>query len=428
MAGELKEQQLTASAGSRRRLLAGRHFPVLAETALALTLLIAAGLFMRGALQAADTDPGFDLEGGLLAEVDTSLAGMRPDQGRQLYLDLLNRLRALPGAESASLAGMVPFGTTRLGQRVEAAGAPSANPQGADSDDLSIRSGFNIIGADYFATIGLPLLRGRSFTRAEEQPSDAIPVAVINQALARRLWPEDEALGGWIRFPSRNPAVPPREMEVVGVVANFQDSFFSSELRPHVYIPFGAQYQSNMHFPIKAKNPAPEAVDALLATVQKEIRSAAPSLPIIALKSFRRHLDESIHMWAIRSGAQVFLIFGGLALFLAMVGVYGVRAYSVARRTREIGIRMALGSTRSETLWLVLRECLKLTLAGSLLGLALALAVAQLIAGFTYNVEPTDAAVFLSAPLILTAVSLLACYLPARRAARVDPAVALRNE
>ncbi len=217
-------------------------------------------------------------------------------------------------------------------------------------------------------------------------------------------------------------------MEVVGVVATVRDDLFSVEPRPHVYVPFGQSFQAGMSIHVRTSPMDTESRAATLQAVRREIRAIDDQLPIMNLKTLQGHISESASLWMVRLGATVFSAFGALALFLAVVGVYGVKAYTVAQRTREIGIRKALGATSGATLWLVVREGLILTGAGLLLGVFLAAGVARLLSSLLYEVSALDPMAFFVAPAILAAASLLATYLPARRAANVDPITALRHE
>jgi putative ABC transport system permease protein len=220
-----------------------------------------------------------------------------------------------------------------------------------------------------------------------------------------------------------------QDAEVVGVVGNVQENIFQrGESQPHLYVPFGQQYQADMNIHLKVTAQGKDAEARLLETIRREIRSVDNHLPVLALKTLRQHLEGSFDLWIVRTGARMFGIFGGVALLMAMVGLYGVRAYTVARRTREIGIRMALGADASDTLRMILREGLIVTSIGAGIGLLLSVAVGKVLSSFLYKVSGADPAVFLAAAILLSAISLLACYVPARNAARVDPIVALRCE
>jgi ABC-type antimicrobial peptide transport system permease subunit len=193
-------------------------------------------------------------------------------------------------------------------------------------------------------------------------------------------------------------------------------------------VPFGQEYQSDMNIHLKIAVQGSDGEAQLLDTVRREIRAVDSRLPVLALKTLRQHLDSSIELWIVRTGARMFTLFGSVALVLAMVGLYGVRAYTVARRTREIGIRMALGANAMDTLRMILREGLLVTSIGAGVGLLLSAALGKVLAGFLYKVNGADPVVFTAAPILLALISLLACYIPARKAARVDPMVALRYE
>jgi putative ABC transport system permease protein len=218
------------------------------------------------------------------------------------------------------------------------------------------------------------------------------------------------------------------DAEVVGVVANVQEAIIGTQKPPHIYVPFGQAYQSDatIHLMTNAQDAQAEA--RLLETVRSEIRAVDPHLPVIALKTMRDHMDSSFDLWVVRTGANMFVIFGSVALLLAAIGLYGVRAYTVAMRTREIGIRMALGARASDALRLMLGEGMTLFGIGAGVGLALSLVVGKLLSSLLYSVGSVDPVVLLAAPGLLAAVSFVACYIPARRAARLDPMVALRDE
>jgi len=354
--------------------------------------------------------------------VDPSLAGYDEARGREIYRALLERLVSIPGVQSVSVAGTVPFGMVSLGRDIQR--SSDAPPSSADpSSKGSVMSErFNIVGQDYFKTLGIPLLRGRSFTGDTKSA-----VAIIDKTAASKLWPNEDAVGRHIRMILRDGAKA-QDAEVVGVAANIQDDIFGGESQGHLYVPFGQEYQADMNIHLKVAAQGKEAETRMLETVRREIRTVDSRLPVLALKTLHEHVETSFELWTVRTGARMFSVFGGVALLLAMVGLYGVRAYTVARRTREIGIRMALGANAGDTLRMILREGLLVTSIGASVGLLLAAGVGRLLASFLYKVSGADPIVFTAAPLLLAGISLLACYLPARRAARVDPMVALRYE
>ena len=407
---DLKDGERGGSGG--KRLFSRGNLLVMGQICLSLTLLTAAGLFTRSALRAAGIAPGFRIANSIVIELDPSLAGYNQARGRETFRALLARLKALPGVESASLAATVPFGMTASGRNIR---RPGTDP--ADQRNLvGCRS--NIVDPNYFATMGIPLLRGRSFRPAEASGRTAV---VIDRLAANRLWPDGDALGKHILM--NEDVDKARELEVVGIVANVREHIVGRGEEPHLYVPFGQEYQSDMHIHLKVASES-----AMLETVRREIRTVDSAVPVLALKTMRQHLESSIDLWIVRTGATLFSIFGGVALVLAMVGLYGIRSYTVARRTREIGIRMALGANSADTLRLVVREGVALTAIGAAVGLTLSFLLGKVLAGMLYQVSGSDPIVFLAAPAILSAVSLLACYVPARRAARVDPMVALRYE
>ncbi len=415
MASDLKEQVGDDLRGkASRSVLAPRNLLVVGQISLSLALLTATGLFTRSAINAARANPGFSLDNSLLVETDASLAGYDETRGRQIYLNLLERLRALPGVEGASLAYIVPFSGFSDGRRV----------QKADAAVEEARVRFNIVATDYFKTLGLPLLRGREFDRLEVESTSAPGVAVIDEPLAKKLWPGENPVGRQIQFAEDKKGV----MEIVGVVAGMHDDPFDKAPQPHVYIPLGQEYRGRMNLHLKLGPLNRETEAAMLKTVREAIRAVDPRLPVISVQTLHRLHDEGLLLWFVRTGARVFAIFGALALFLAVVGVYGVKAYVVARRTREIGIRMALGATTRDVLWMVLRDGLKMTLLGLGIGLCLAVCVCFLLRSMLYGVEALDPITLTTVPVLLAAAAMSACYLAARRAAKIKPMEALRCE
>jgi ABC-type antimicrobial peptide transport system permease subunit len=193
-------------------------------------------------------------------------------------------------------------------------------------------------------------------------------------------------------------------------------------------VPFAQGYQPNVHFHVRKAMASPAAEADLLAAIRNEVRAADAQLPILGVKTMSQHMDASAELWIVRAGAVMFSAFGALALFLAVIGIYGVKAYSVARRTREIGIRMALGARPGEVLWMILREGFIMILTGTALGLLLAAGVAKLVSGLLFDVGALDPAVFILVPLLLASAALLACWVPARRATKISPMAALRTE
>jgi predicted permease len=445
----LKERAGEDSA-PRSRTWLPRHPLVVAQIALSLGLLTAAGLFIRGALKASSVETGFKTDPTVLVEADASLGGYDEASSLQLYRAVSDRLAALPGVQAVSIASTVPFGFVTINRPVQWAGArstPDSHPATA-ADGLAFNVRWNSVGADYFATMGLPLSRGRAFTRVEAEAVGAPPVAIIDEVLAKELWPEGGAVGRRIQWAERGtPAAAgggsgtmgvsddiargahdPESVEIVGIVPATRWERFGPGAGGQIFVPFAQGFRSSVFFQVRTTTRAAAADAAFLDLLRREVLVAAPGMPVFTVRTFRQHLDADPQLWLVRSGAVMVSVFAGLALVLAVVGLYGVVAYTVARRTREIGIRMALGARRGEVVSMILREGLIMTLAGVALGLLLALGIGRALSNMLYQVSPADPGAFTLAPAALVATALLACWVPARRAANVHPMTALRYE
>jgi predicted permease len=416
------------SSGRPRRLLARRNLLVIGQLALSLMLLTVAGLFLRSSLRAAAVEPGFSTGDQLIVEVDPSLAGADPARGEAVMRDALGRLRGLPGVESASLAATVPFGMISLGRSGQKASDPPSDAKDPVKAAGVVDLRYNLVDRDYFRTLGIPVERGRTFSESESGGGKAPPVVILDRMAADRLWPHGDAVGQSIRLLGSDAGRTAVEAEVVGVVGDIQEHLIGTALSPHVYVPFGQEYQADMNFHLRLAPQSAAARSLLVGAVHRELRAADERLPILTVRTLRQHLEASFDVWLMRTASRMFILFGVVAAILAAVGLYGVRAFTVARRSREIGIRMALGSSAHAAMLLILREGVAISAAGAGAGLLLSLALGRLLAGMLYRVSGMDPAVFVAAPLFLGAVSLLACWLPARRASRVDPMVALRSE
>ncbi len=437
---ELKDGASQAVKASRHRLVATRNLLVVGQVALSLCLLVAAGLAGRGAIQAIRIDPGFDLDRGFYLRLDGGLAGYNETEVRQLYRRVTERVSALPGVEATSLALAAPFGELVFGQRVQTGGAQFPPPLEAatPAQGKAIPATYNAIGHDYFRTLGVQLRQGREFRVTEFADTNAPRTAIINSALAEKLWPGEAAVGRTIQLAggsdADNPgaayvpleAKPRQTFEVVGVVPPFRTELLRSGDHPMVYLPYGQHYFSEAYLHIRALPGA--NLDALIRQTREEVNRLDPALPLLAAKSMRFHLTTSVGMWLLRTGAMMFATFGGVALLLSLIGVYGVNAYVMARRTREIGIRMALGADRRSVLRLLMRDGLLLTGVGLGFGLLMAGIVAQAMRGILFEVAPFDPLIFGTASALLACAALIACYLPARRATKIDPLAALRQD
>jgi putative ABC transport system permease protein len=421
----------------RRWKFLPRHPLVVVQIAFSLALITAAALFIRGAHKAASVDTGLRPGASYILEVDAGLAGYEPKRAQELYRNLNERLAALPGVEHASISSTVPFGMFELSRKVQRAGfrlASDAKPTTA-AEGLAFEVAWNSVGADYFSTVGLPVTRGRGFTEAEAtQPGPK--VAIIDEVLAKKLWPDGDAVGQRIQYADQKDGTSAdvngeekESMEIVGIVPATRHALFETE-EPvgGIYLPFARGFQSDVSYFVRFRSLAPgsEAVGADL--LRNAVRDVDPSIPIISLRTFAQHLDSNLDLWLVRAGAALFSIFGALALGLAIVGLYGVKAYSVARRTREIGIRMALGAQAGAVLRMIMREGFIMLASGLIIGLLLAIACAKILSGILYGVHALDPIAFTVAALVMTCAVFIATWLPARRATRVNPIQALRTE
>jgi predicted permease len=435
---ELREQ---AGEAVKRRgtKLTTRHVLVMGQLALSLVTLTAAGLFVRAALENAKADPGFTFERGIMANVDPSLAGRDRDQTRSFYLRALARLRELPGVESASFGSIMAFGEFTETRAVQKAGAP-IRPTETGSASMSlggtpdgdrvaglVDSVTTAVGADYFQTMGLRVLAGREFSAAEEfGPIDA-KVAIIDETLARGLFGQSNPLGEMIQYSTREGAGIV-QLRVVGVVAPSHHQLLERVPRAHIYTPYAQDVQSAMFLHVRTAAPTPETEAAMLPGIRRELLALDPAVPVLTLETRPTYRARNFELWLLGAGANMFLAFGALALFMSVVGVYGVKAYIVARRTREIGIRVALGATGGDVTRLVIREGVLLAAAGVVLGVVLSAVAGSAIRSTLFGDSRFDAPVVLGAAVVLTAAALLASWLPARRAMRIPPTVALRTE
>ena len=436
------KQQAGEDAHRPRWKFLPRNPLVVVQIAFSLALVTAAALFIRGAAKAASIETGLHAENAFLVEIDASLGGIEQKRARELYRIVGERFAALPGVRHAGISATVPFGTSSIRQTVLRAGlrpAPDARPA-TPAEGPSFTPFWNSVGADYFAAVGLPLLRGRAFTVAETTQPGGPPVAIIDELLAKKLWPEGDALGQHIQFPIRENAPPAmaddgsgeikrgEPIEIIGIVPPTKNRLFEGRRDGLLYLPFARGFQSDVYFFVNFASLSSANESATADLLRRTVQSVDPSLAILELRSFEKHLDGNPQLWIIRAGAALFSIFGGLALGLAVIGVYGVKAYSVARRTREIGIRMALGAQGKTVQWMILREGFAMVAAGLAVGLLLAFATGKIVSSILFQVSSTDPLAFTIAPGVLMTAALVATWLPARRATKISPMEALRTE
>jgi hypothetical protein len=314
-----------------------------------------------------------------------------------------------------AIAATIPFGMFTMGKNITPSDVPASKEHPAQNPR------YNMVSEDYFQTLNIPVLRGRPFTSAECVAGSKNNVAILDQLAADKLWPGGDAVGKHIRI----DGAAKQDLEIVGVVGNILENVIGTTgegAAAHLYVPFGPEYQANAQFHLKVTD------ERVLETIRREILAVDERLPLIGLKTMRGHLESSFDLWVVRTGAHILEIFGSVALLLAIIGLYALNAYTVARRTREIGIRMALGADAASTLRMILGDALKVTVVGIGVGLLLAIALGKVLAGVLYDIRGVDPLVIGGAPVVLALVALFACYVPARRAARVDPMIALRYE
>ena len=387
-----------------------RSIIVVAQIAVSAVVVIAAGLFARSMQAAQGMSLGFRTNNLLLAQFDLSLSRYDSSRARTFEHEVLVRARALPGVQRAALAARIPFGYSNNAQRV-LTGTPSPN----EPDGKLIFQ--NVVSPDHFATAGPSILRGREFTDADDAKSPH--VAVINEAMALELWPNQDPIGKVFRVPSEHEI-----LRVVGVARSAQYMFLGERPRPFFWTAL-AQHPRMSAFLEIATNGAPES---LIPAVRRIVDELDSNVPLFEVRSMTEHLKNGRAMFAVRLGA----LFGGsfalLALALASVGLYGLVSYSVNHRTREIGIRMAVGASVRNVVGLMLRQGLTLALVGVVLGVVAALAVTHLMSALLYGVQSRDLLTFVVGPVVLGIVSVIASWLPARRAAGMDPVRALRLE
>jgi putative ABC transport system permease protein len=399
---------------------------VVGQTALSLLLLACGGLFLMSAIGAATADPGFRLERGLLAEVDPSLAGYDEARARQFHLAVVDRLRAVAGVEAVTIGSSFPFTEFGDSRIVGRAGDPASSSGAAPARSKPLDAGFMAVGRDYARTLGLRVMGGRDFTDAELMSSSSERVAIVDDALARRLWPDESAVGQSIQLMDDKGVAAGPPVRVIGLVSAMNESLGNPHPSPHVYVPLGQHPVSAMTLQLRVA--AGQDQRAMLNTVARVIREVDEHVAVLRLSTWRERLDASVDVWVYRAGARVCGAFGAMALLLAVIGIYGVKSYVVSRRTREFGIRLAIGAHPRALLWQILREGARLTTIGIVIGLLLAIGAGRFLRHMLYQVNSVEPLVLIAAPAILLTASLLAALIPALRATRVNPTAALRTE
>jgi predicted permease len=390
-----------------------RSLLVVAEVALAAVALIGAGLFVQSLRNAMSIDPGFRTQNIIAMNLDVSLQGYEPARGEEFYRQLRERLENVPGVDSAALGSRLPLGFGLQRTLILEDQVPSEDERGVLVNVDSVEVG-------YADTLGIPLVKGREFETYDD--ADAPRVAIVNQTMAQRFWPDQDAIGRRFRFPAGGDGRVTPLIEVIGIARDAKYVTLGEDPIPFAYLPFRQEYQPGMVLFVETTaDPS-----GIMPLVRRELRAMDPGLPVFNVQTLTQQISNSL--WLARMGAYLLSVFGLLALVLAAVGIYGVISYSVSQRTHEIGIRMALGAQQAHILKLVLRRGMLLALVGMAIGLSVAFAATRLIVSLLYGVSAADPVTFAAIPMLLVAVALLACYLPARRATRVDPLLALRYE
>jgi predicted permease len=389
------------AAGRAARRFGTGPLLVVGQLAVSLALVAGGGLCVRAALAIGQLDPGFDVDRQLLIAVDPSMAGFDRTRTTSFYRTVMDRVRSSPGVEHASLASTVPFGEFSEGARVRI--KPADDGVGAE---------FVVVGADYFSTMGMHVLRGREFGRDEEQPGTRSDAAIIDRQLARRLFANEDPIGRQILYVRGDQELSPRT--VVGVVSEIKRDMFDAEPRPHLFVPSGAIYLPGLTIHVRTAPGAP--APTVLSAVRRELLAIDARLPILWARTMVDQRYRSLPEWGVRAVAAMFGVFGALALLLATIGVYGLKAYDVSRRTREIGIRMALGATTGDVARLFVGEGARTAAVGVAVGLVIAAGIGKLLSGMIYRVSPLDPIVLVVATVTLAAAALTAAYVPARRA------------
>jgi len=384
---------------------------VTAQVALSLVSLVCAGLFVRGLQRARTVDTGIrQPEHVLLADVNTFAAGYSDSAGAALVDRMLERVRAVPGVRSASVATQLPLGFGGFANISLEIDGYTFRP---DEENSAL---INKVSAQYFETAGVPIVRGRGIS--EQDRPGAPPVVVVNEAFARRFWPGQDPIGKRLRS---GGSTGPWRM-VVGVSRDVKGRSLAEAAPPTFYRSIQQAYNSSFTLHVRADGD-PRALQQVLRRTFEELD---PNLAFNNVRTMAEHMGAATFVQ--RIGAWLLSLFGALALVLAAVGLYGVLSYSVAQRTREIGVRVALGASRRNVLGLVVGRAMRLTAIGLGVGLLFAAGVGQLLRSQIFGVSPLDPVTFVVVILLLTAVAFLAAWLPARRAARVDPIVALQSE
>ena len=393
-----------------------RHAFVVSQVALSIVLVVGAGLFARALQRASEIDPGFDPHGVELATLDLSLGGYTADTGRVFARELIRRVRETPGVQAAALSAVMPLGDRGIG--LGGLAVPGVEPRnGRRFFDVD----WNVITPGYFATMKMALLTGRDFSDADREGTPS--VVIVNETAARQWWPRQDALGKTLLQETGRPDAPDavRTLTVVGVARDSKYRNLGEDPRPFVYVPIQQQYMSRTVVAARSAHG-----QRLAGELRALLASMNPNLPIVQALTFDAY--SQLGLLPQRIAVSVAGSLGLVGVLLAAIGIYGVTAYMVSSRTREIGIRMALGAERASVVRMVLRQGLTLTMIGAAIGLAVAAAASRLLGSLLFGVGATDPLTFIGSTLLFFVVGAAACYVPARRATAIGAMDALRYD
>jgi putative ABC transport system permease protein len=388
-----------------------RNVLVVAQVSLSLVVLVCGGLFIKSFRKAQTMDPGFDNANGLILSLSPALIGYEAEQSRNFYRQAVERVSHVPGVDAVAFARMLPLGDS----------SNSNGPVLKEGETLARGSaGRNImttvVSPGYFNTMQIPFIEGRDFDDRDQPKTQR--VIIINQRMAQLLWPGESAVGKRIFIgPDSHDAI-----EVVGVVKTGKYRNLAEDPKPFFYYSMGQLRPTTMAMIVRG------SVDprSLVGPIRGQIQAIDRRVPIFAVKTMSEHMTYAL--WAPNMAASFSLAFGVVAILLSAVGLYSVMAYIVSQRTREVGIRMALGADRTHVMKMITEQGMRLAAIGVGIGLMLALVLAKLVSSLLIGVSGYDVPTFVLVPALLAGVALVACYLPARRATKVDPLIALRYE